>query len=276
MSMSRTLQGEQVAEVIRLYQSGLTAKEIGRRFQLTQTPILRILREANVVKPRGGGAWGIGRSVVQHDYFVEIMTEAQAYWLGFFSADGCIRADNTMSVSVAPVDIDHLETLRQDMGVGNKIGVYKNAGSGHARLQWSSPQMKQDFARLGVKHRKSWDIIPPVLPEIFQRHYWRGVFDGDGHISIRPNYTKHYLMVQLVGMLPMVEGFCQFCRVHTNAKINARPTQGHYQSGSMAGPATEIAALLYTDATRFLPRKMAVYQRWLRGEYGSSLAPREE
>src|SRR6202012_252825 len=70
--------------------------------------------------PRPGGR----RIYALDDYFFDVIdTEAKAYWLGFITADGCVRAGvisngwqrHGLSVKLKASDSGHLEKLKADL-----------------------------------------------------------------------------------------------------------------------------------------------------------------
>ena len=48
----------------------------------------------------------------------------------------------------------------------------------------SSQEIVNDLKRLGIDYRKSLRETLPVVPQVFVRDFIRGVFDGDGGISL--------------------------------------------------------------------------------------------
>lgn len=73
--------------------------------------------------------------------------------------------------------------------------------------------MKDSLSRYGIVQNKTFTITPWYGPKEVMRHYWRGVFDGDG--SIFPVKRKDYPNritwgVNLRGTKAMITAFAEF------------------------------------------------------------------
>ena len=123
--------------------------------------------------------------------------------------------------------------------------------------QWS-PIMANDLFKLGFMFRKAHMIKPPKIKEHLQRHYWRGVIDGDGHIS------KIGDGIRLYGSYWMCEGFRNFMikwfgyyhkinRTHKESKI--------FQVSTSGIEANKVISFLYSNSTIFLDRKMVLCKK---------------
>ncbi|PAD72451.1 hypothetical protein [Paenibacillus campinasensis] len=140
-------------------------------------------------------------------YFSNLDSES-TYWLGFIQADGCVQLDprkpttKTLRIEVHADDAPHLDLFRQAVGAnshelkpGRKNTVY---------LSLTSRELCDDLISLGVKPRKSFTgSFPTEIPKEFLSHYLRGVFDGDGCITIRKSGRPRALIVGS-------KGFCNW------------------------------------------------------------------
>ena len=129
------------------------------------------------------------------NYFKQITTETQAYWLGFLYADGCIsrfyRNEKLKSMSLELTlqsnDIKHLENFRNDLEanipIQHKIISNKYEAD---RIVINCTYMCQDLINLGCTPTKSLTLEFPnneIVPKHLLKHFIRGYFDGDGGIS---------------------------------------------------------------------------------------------
>ncbi len=103
------------------------------------------------------------------------------------------------------------------------------------------------------------------MPEL-QRHFWRGVVDGDGCIYNGANKTKSIptpqTQLSLVGTPETIKCFYKFCCgiVETKAKINEKYRNKNIDHFSLhGGKALQICNTLYENATIYLDRKMKKY-----------------
>jgi len=133
---------------------------------------------------------------VNDDYFNSIDTEAKAYLLGFFIADGYIglnvRCTNSFRLSIGISDCDeNIVNLFRDE-ICPEIQVrhesYSDKRKPVCKITWTSTKMKETLEKeYNILPRKTYDInfkFPfEKIPKVFIWDFIRGFFDGDGHIS---------------------------------------------------------------------------------------------
>jgi hypothetical protein len=119
--------------------------------------------------------------------------------------------------------------------------------------------MASDLRAHGVLPNKTFSTKPAnVAPDLI-RHYWRGVIDGDGHI------TPSTLMLILVGDYEVVLGFQQFVLTYCpEVKATVRKTENIFTFAISKQATKHMLQLLYGDATVYLDRKYERAQRILR------------
>jgi hypothetical protein len=114
-----------------------------------------------------------------------IDTEEKAYWLGFLTADGCITIGKKtqdsprLSLHLAKQDYEHIVKFKQALQATQAVSM--NEQSCHFVI--CSTEMAADLARHGIQPRKTFSTKPAQIAPELEKHYWRGVLDGDGYIS---------------------------------------------------------------------------------------------
>jgi len=202
-------------------------------------------------------------------FFAKINNEQKAYWLGFVSADGCIT-DTTLSFALARRDREHLIKLKSSLSsehpIKDVITVVKHKEYPQSQLQICSTELISDLETHGLHRHKSASLKPANnLPEELARHYWRGLLDGDGSISIhemrdsRTGKARQIAYVRLCGSKPVVFAFTDYVR--SFFRTRSSPTlNGHslvcwtVGFGGIQLP-QRIIALLYSEASIYLDRK---------------------
>lgn len=120
---------------------------------------------------------------LKEDFF-ETWNNDVAYIIGFILADGCVnkrRGNYTTSLSIHKKDIEVLKFILEKIESNQTIKVYKNYRSIHLH----SLKIGQKLISLGITPRKSGkEIIPYGLPDCYFPDFLRGVFDGDGCVSL--------------------------------------------------------------------------------------------
>ena len=124
--------------------------------------------------------------------FKDILTEDDAYWLGFITADGCIIQNNRLNINLAARDQEHLIKFCQylKMPAEEIPKVIKSTfGGAYSKdnpvscLNICSTQIVANLKDKGVTARKSGKEKPYICktPEL-EKAYIRGLLDGDGYI----------------------------------------------------------------------------------------------
>jgi hypothetical protein len=197
-------------------------------------------------------------------------SEPAAYWLGFILADGTVRLvpHRSLRVVLQPLDADHVAQLERDLG-GSRSPVPMGAGVG---LTWYPRRLVDALYDLGVRPAKSLkaDLRPPVVRADLRRHFWRGVFDGDGMLTAqrKPGATRPEYRLSLCGSRPVVVGFLDWAvesagvrRQHVGRARNQCGDSRAWKFEMSGNRQIEaLASHLYEGATRSLARKRAIYE----------------
>ena len=168
----------------------------------------------------------IRRYTLNEAYFDEITTPQQAYWLGFLTADGSITRnahESTLGLELAKYDAGHLLKFARDIGTDAPV---RETRRDCVRIRVGSRRIMESLAALGVTERKSLVVEPPLekLREV-ERYYWRGLWDGDGHIS--KSKTRHpKWTIGIVGSLACVDGFASWARQICGSPARIGPRLG--------------------------------------------------
>ena len=192
----------------------------------------------------------------------DTITDDSAYWLGFLMADGSIygrggRAQY-LCVELQKRDISHLEELTTFLGSSHPIRHCNNHNS--VVLCIGSVRLVNSLMRYNIVPRKTYcATAPPILES--NRHFWRGVIDGDGNIGFSTTSGKYtYPHIGICGhpQSNLIDQFAKFmkCRIPIKAKVYKSVRRNMFCiSGAIAVPAIR---LLYIDAPIALDRKKEI------------------
>lgn len=177
--------------IIGRYLLGETSREIFNDYKkILKSPdaILYLLKKHNILRRPAQR-----RSVVKyHDYFQDITTERQAYFLGFMIADGSIikkkdKKNDVISFGLKKSDKYIVDIFAKELGY---VGTITNSKE-MVVIQFASQKMSLDLEKYGVIKRKSYlgTTLPPLNDELMP-HLIRGFFDGNGTVYVDKN--KHF------------------------------------------------------------------------------------
>lgn len=238
--------------VIAMYNSGCNATEIATTFKIKPHNVYDTLERHGIQRRNAHNAHSI--YTLDENVF-DIVNEESAYWIGFLMADGCLyqskKATWHLSVFLAERDRGHLEKLQAFLGSSHPLVTRHMKNSTACGFRVSSRKIAEALMRFGVTPRKSKTAQVANLEN--DRHFWRGVVDGDGCLYTDKRYGTVSLSV--IGSSMLMEQFAKFIRAHTDYKANVANTRkGVFQVTAGMG-AIEI---LYSNCTTALDRKREI------------------
>lgn len=135
------------------------------------------------------------RKIDDENIYANGLNSINSYILGIIYSDGCLSFDKHTSkyrLTIAMNDIDIMEKIHRIMTPNKKLYKYKHP-NGRSETYSIISTNKEDIKFLmdiGVKPRKSLEIVYPKIDKKFDKDFIRGYFDGDG--SIYESTTNTY------------------------------------------------------------------------------------
>lgn len=200
-------------------------------------------------------------------YFDNIGGEGPAYWLGFFAADSASYANGKqVKVQLARTDRDQVQAIADVFGTWVRDRATKpDKRTGkvyeYSYTLLSSKHLWESLRALGLPQRTgdlTGDILDSIPPHLL-RHFVRGYFDGDGHVSI----VKGSPRVILCGTRSFLERLEDTLRPLLGFREAAVWDKGTFARLQWSG-ITQIRRLgdwLYEDSTLFLTRKRDAFNQ---------------
>lgn len=158
------------------------------------------------------------KTKVKDDYFDTIDTQKKAYILGFLIADGGIVYETKPSGHISKSirfsntidDSEAIYCIRDEICPERNIQSYKTTSNRRKKeqfqLKWVSNYMVETLeSKYNIRQRKTFDkefVLPEnAIPEELFRHFFRGFFDGDGHVdygNVQLIFTSEPFMKQIL------------------------------------------------------------------------------
>lgn len=206
------------------------------------------------------GRDGARRYTLNEEYFSRIDSEEKSYWLGFITADGGIirgPKTNALRVELNSRDAAHLERLAYALGSNKRITPTKRNCVG---ISFDSRKLLDSLDLLGIGPRKSAIVNPWNGPRHLMRHYWRGMFDGDG--SIYKLNQRNEWGLSLIGSKECVRVFAKWACNITGSTAAPRDAPGGMSVWAVIGKAKPqaLSKALYARCSIALDRKYQKYQ----------------
>lgn len=182
--------------VIQDYLSGLSAEVLGERYGLSDVAVRNYLRKHGVqIRSSYDSTYDSSRQSPYHfneHWLDELDCAEKFYFLGFFAADGCnSKKYNNAKIKLQTCDLELLEKfkilLESDRPIYNVCQKRAKEGKEFfaVNFELTSKYFCEKLEELGLPERKTYTLqLPDYVPDKYFRDYIRGLFDGDGNISV--------------------------------------------------------------------------------------------
>lgn len=207
---------------------------------------------------------------LNENFFDCIDTEEKAYILGFIAADGSITK-YSLRIELQERDKNILEKIKTALNSNATIKIsYKETSIGekaYCRVHFCSKKLILALNKLNIFQNKTQNLQMPNIPDHLFRHFSRGLFDGDGSLSItkstdKPNYYSCNLNIQK----GMTEDFMSVTEKLCGIKFKKRHHPRSYNIVDILTLSTSDMRIyfkwLYEDSKIFLDRKMETYKKY--------------
>ena len=197
----------------------------------------------------------------------KIDSEMKAYFLGFLQTDGHL-SHKCAAISINQIDSHLLEDFQKAFGgrISERVQTTNFKKDAHSAV-WtlSSVLFVKQMNTLGIPCGKKSQIVCPIsVPKNLEKHYLRGLIDGDGSLSLNSAGVPYLGFT--TDSTCMKNYFCKFLQkfnMDLDPKRNKRDRIYNFclaRSGAQA-----IASYLYDEATVYLSRKKIIadkFQDW--------------
>jgi hypothetical protein len=191
----------------------------------------------------------------------ERVTEDSAYWMGNLMSDGNISRGKTgnfrIALTLAKVDHDHLMKFRKFLKCTNPILPKKKKYRGAIVIQYylrfTSKHIAEVLIAHGIVPRKS--LIARAIGVEDNRHFWRGVFDGDGYFKNKDGKDADKMI--LTGSNDLCAQFEEYIKKNVpNSKVRIKKIREYSKLYISSDTARTVAKLLYSDCNTALERRL--------------------
>ena len=165
------------------------------------------------------------------------------YFLGFCWADGWIYNSgyhNKVCIEINSIDADCIKPYLEKVGIWK---IYKRLRNTRTILdrnvtvkettsfRISNKNLSDFLVKCGFKNKSgSYDKLLSLIPENLHLHFYRGLIDGDGHISLCKT-TQGYNSMAIVIAGPLeqdwssIESFCDKNKIHYRIRREYKDTK---------------------------------------------------
>lgn len=196
-------------------------------------------------------------------YFDSIDSEEKAYWLGFFYADGYILSGvNGFGCRLKEDDASHLKKFLKCIDINTLKCLRYDKSTKSYGFDLFDSHTYHELIQLGFTVNKSYDNNDSIflkIPDSFKRDFIRGLWDGDGYVSIskaNKNITgivsnNKQLLITIANYLCEIFNKKDFCKVTYS--------DGYPRIRLTCKKAYELCYYLYNESKIYLDRKYNAY-----------------
>lgn len=262
-------------DIINGYLGGKSVLALSHQYQTNTHVINKILKNNDISKI--SQAKRLNPSL-KENYFKKIDSKYKAYWIGWLLTDGCVKDGGSIELTLTSKDKYILELFEQDLSVKNHVRPFCEE---YSKFHLGSKIMINDLAQYGVIPNKTLALkFPKNIPEEFELHLLRGMFEGDGGLTLgaatrfykhrNKSYTKPYQELSFTGTYDMCEGFQNTLLKYLDitSKTITHNHSIYRVRWSNKNEIIRILDLLYQDCdNHYLKRKYELYQKLKEGDY---------
>lgn len=224
---------------------------------------------------------------IRHDFFKNILTELQAYLLGFYAADGSVdEKRKTLRICLQERDLEIVQLFKDSISpdarfykIDPKITTERNRmkiqGHGAVGVDITSTILVQDLVSWGFGYNKTYQQLHlPDINRMLLKHFIRGYFDGDGCITgwvsnekgkaIRFR-SKFDICGKTESLLDDIIDFFKENNIKLNKNYLKRDNMWRISTSSKK-ELCKIYKLLYEDANFYLQRKFNKFNHYVNTE----------
>lgn len=189
-------------------------------------------------------------------------TNAMYYVLGLFFSDGNLKSEVTVFRLGFKSEDKYMLTLISKILKGSKKLDYNKTNNAY-ELSGNSETIYNQLLDWGLTPKKSKTLkIPKNLKH--NSHFWRGMIDGDGWISVSNTSPKGYITLGICGTINVCKSFRKFCQYYIEKKVRKIHILKHrknYAQFALQGEnVLKILNILYNGKGKFyLKRKYNKY-----------------
>ena len=212
--------------------------------------------------------------IYKEDVFDLIDTELKAYVLGLITSDGYIANKNgRYVVQLSSTDKEIPSFFAQLIEYPRPLYHIKSEDVAKRTLdEWRimvcSKRLVLALEKLGVVNGKSMkEVFCSSVPDNLIRHYIRGIFDGDGHLTVAKGYKDKFQgQIGVCGSLEMLTAISK--KISQNLGARYREPRSTNKSNDLYGLAyfgnliaKSVTTWLYSDCNYAMSRKLVKAQQ---------------
>lgn len=238
------------SDITALYRTGMSVFDISKKFNICENTVYSAIKELDKKFKL--------KYYKNENYFDIIDTEDKSYFLGLLYADGCNNGEG-FYITLQDRDVDILIKFKEYIEFSGDLKFIKGKKNckNYYSLNISSRKISNNLTKIGCNINKTLNATFPIIPDELMNHFIRGIFDGDGSVSID---KKGQINFSIVGNSNIISKVGEIINRECNMCVNIRKPNRYkcdisiFQFGGNL-QAKKVEEYLYKNATLFIKRK---------------------
>jgi intein/homing endonuclease len=250
---------EEVDNIINLYNQGYSSRKLAKLYSVSKFVILNQIKHLDFRNTQR--IYFRNSSKCEH-----ILNEQDAYFLGFFMADGYNNEkEGRITISLAECDKEILVKFKDYFETNQSILQQNRLEKNHQNiviLNINDKEISKNLAIHGCVQNKTFKTTFPKISTELIKHFIRGYFDGDGSI--------YNCVVSFTGTESFLLDLNEELYKSTNINYSTIRTRHPERNNNIRetryigkNKVKEIYEYMYSDATIFLERKKQRFEKHL-------------
>ena len=243
--------------IIYLRKQNKSNVEIAKATGFSVSQISKLLSQLNLQRD-----W---KYKVKEDFFSEIKTEEQAYILGWFYSDGCVDNSGKCRIQIQQEDESVIYQIKDILGYSGpiyEIPPPKKFPNRKAQvcLSINRQALAQDLKKWGCVPNKSLILeYPRWIDSEIENHFLRGVFDGDGSVTLRKDKYLGCSITTTDNFNLELKKRLDLLGIESNIYYRRKNKNTCSLQITKHGESKKFLDYLYSNASIYLQRKFKVY-----------------
>ena len=249
-------------EIIDFYLEGNCLYKTCKKYKMCCDKFTQNLKDLGILRTKSEALNLASGVEYNSSAFSDFTEENASYFYGFLLADGCLgNSGKTIQFTVKDTDSELLYKVANYVCKGREplfsqaLDKRTNKVYKRCTFNFSNPLIIERLVEQNLESNKSGKEKLPKFDWINNKHFWRGLIDGDGHVGKRIN------TLCLVGSREVCEGFLSFVEHMIGLKTKRKLSEikgktCNYCKVVLTGEdSINAMKYLYEDAEIYLTRK---------------------
>lgn len=258
----KTLGGNEISRIIRLFKDGLNYKEIGVKLNRDPRTVSKIIKSSSVEQSR------VKRRCKYNvnEEFLENITSESMWLIGLLAADGWIKKDRYIGIAQSGDEgSDIITEVKRLLSYNAPTYEKETIGRISYSINITSNKLVDNLSKYNIIPNKSLIYKLPNLDGDNFRDYLRGYVDGDGSIGVYDNGNGYeYLVISFVGTKDFINECSKLIPIKYSGKRDLIRSKNCWEIRWYGRQAIDVGKWLYHNKNLYNSKKFCIFDEYIK------------